>query len=305
MSTRASDLREGGAWSPLQTLKNDAIWIVAAASLFVVTRLSRAVLVRGGRMLGAIVHALAFGLRARARENVALALPNKTASEVRAIARASFTNLGENLARAISDRELLPMDDASRAVLREALDEGRGVVLPSAHLGPWERLAATLAGNGFPLTAVVRESYDPRFDRVTSAARDRAGFSTIARGAPGAATRIVRTLRQGRVLGIPMDLKTRAESVTVPMLGAPARTPVGPARIALRTGAPVVVCTVEPREMGLAVTCTRLPHRDETPTIGAAGAGAEKELTARINEELSRRIVLAPEHWLWMHDRFG
>ncbi len=299
MTTRVTtrDLREGGAWSPLQTLKNDAIWLVASAALFVVQRLSRATLVRGGRALGALVHALASNLRNRARDNVALAMPNKTRSEVRAIARASFSNLGENLARAWSDRELLPMSEASRAVLREALDEGRGVVLPSAHFGPWERLAATLAGNGFPLTAIVRESYDPRFDRVTTTSRDRAGFSTIARGAPGAATRIVRTLRQGRVLGIPMDLKTRAESVTVPLFGGtPARTPVGPARIALRTGAPVVVCTVEPNEENaLAVTCTRLDREDETA----------EALTGRINAELSRRILRAPEHWLWMHDRFG
>ncbi|HEX4512990.1 MAG TPA: lysophospholipid acyltransferase family protein [Polyangiaceae bacterium] len=296
MTTTARDLREGGAWSPLQTLKNDAIWLVASAALFLVGRLSRATLVRGGRALGALVHALAANLRNRARENVARAMPNETRSEVRAIARASFSNLGENLARAWSDRELLPMPEASRAILREALEEGRGVVLPSAHLGPWERLAATLAGSGFPLTAIVRESYDPRFDEVTTASRDRAGFATIARGAPGAATRIVRTLRQGRVLGIPMDLKTRAESVTVPLLGAPARTPVGPARIALRTGAPVVVCTVEPNEEGvLAVTCTRLARRDETP----------EALTGRINAELSRRILAAPEHWLWMHDRFG
>jgi len=182
------DLREGGAWSPLQTLKNDVIWIIASLALFVIARTSKATLVRGGRALGAAVHALAFGLRERARKNVALALPEETPSKVRAIARASFENLGENLARAVSDRDLLPMDEPSRAILRDALDEGRGVVLPSAHLGPWERLAATLAGNGFPLTAVVRESYDPRFDRVTSMARDRAGFATIARGAPGAAT---------------------------------------------------------------------------------------------------------------------
>jgi len=296
MNATTRDLREGGAWSPLQTLKNDLIWGVASFALFVIARMSKATLVRVGRALGAIVHALAFRLRDRARRNVALALPERTPSQVRAIARASFANLGENLARAVSDRDLLPMDERSRAILRDALEEGRGVVLPSAHLGPWERLAATLAGNGFPLTAVVRESYDPRFDRVTTAARDRAGFATIARGAPGSATRIVRTLRQGRVLGIPMDLKTRAESVVVPMLGAPARTPVGPARIALRTGAPVVVCTVEPDGAGaLAVTCTRLEQRDET----------EEDLTARINEELSRRILRAPEHWLWMHDRFG
>ncbi len=190
---------------------------------------------------------------------------------------------------------MLPFDEASRAVLRDALAEGRGVVLPSAHLGPWERLASTLVAAGFPLTAIVRESYDPRFDRVVDATRACGGLPTIPRGAPGAATRIVRTLRSGRVLGIPMDLRTRAESVTVPLLGAPAPTPVGPARIALRTNAPVVVCTVEPNASGaLAVTCTRLDAKTESP----------EELTARINEELGRRIRRAPEHWLWMHDRF-
>ena len=299
-AARARDLREGGTWTLAQTLKNDAIWTVASAVLFVVTRLSRTTLVRAGRALGALVHAFAFTLRRRARRNVSLAFPSASRVEVRAIARASFVNLGESLARSLSDPDLLAMDDASRAVLREALAEGRGVVLPSAHLGPWERLAATLAGSGFPLTAIVRESYDPRFDRVTNAARDRAGFATIARGGPGAATRIVRTLRQGRVLGIPMDLKTRAESVTVALLGQPARTPVGPARIALRTGAPVVVCTVEPvcektNGATFTVSCTRLPKRDdETP----------EQLTERINDELSRRICLAREHWLWMHERF-
>jgi KDO2-lipid IV(A) lauroyltransferase len=290
----AADLREGGTWSLAQTLKNDAIWRFASAVLFVVNRLSAETLARAGRALGVIVHAASFGLRRRARKNVARAFPNAAPRETRAIARASFVNLGESLARAFAAPERLPMPASSRAVLREALDEGRGVVLPSAHLGPWEGLAATLAANGFPLTAIVRESYDPRFDRVTGAARDRAGFATIARGAPGAATRIVRTLRQGRVLGIPMDLRTRAESVVVPLLGAPARTPIGPARIALRTGAPVVVCTVEPDPRGaFAVTCTRLePAKNEV------------ELTARINEELSRRIRRAPEHWLWMHERF-
>jgi lauroyl/myristoyl acyltransferase len=58
-----------------------------------------------------------------------------------------------------------------------------------------------------------------------------------------------------------------------------------------------VVCTVEPHHDtgALAVTCTRLTG-DMTE---------EKALTARINEELSRRILCAPKHWLWMHDRFG
>ena len=214
------------------------------------------------------------------------------------IVRASFVNLGGHLGEVVASLHhagaLLPLDDASRDVLRDALAEGHGVVLPSAHLGPWDRLAATLAAS-FPFSAIVRESYDPRFDDVTLRARKSLGFATIARGGPGAAARIVRTLRAGQVLGIPMDLRTRAASVDVPVLDVPAPTPVGPARLALRTGAPVVVCTVEPRGGELAVTCTRLE----------ADGADEVELTRRINAELGRRIRLAPEHWPWVHPRWG
>jgi KDO2-lipid IV(A) lauroyltransferase len=94
-----------------------------------------------------------------------------------------------------------------------------------------------------------------------------------------------------------MDLRTRATSIAARLFGQPAMTPVGPARLALRTGAPVVVCTVErqPETGVLAVTCTR---------IATADLSDESVLTALINAELERRIRTAPDLWLWMHDRF-
>jgi KDO2-lipid IV(A) lauroyltransferase len=297
------DVREGGDWTLLQRIKNDVIYAMASAVLVAIGRVSRLRIVRCGRWLGGLVHALGWSLRRRARRNVALAFPEATPRERAAIVRASFVNLGGHVAEAFaslrSPPPLLVFDDASQRVLREALAEGRGVILPSAHLGPWERLAATLAAS-FPLTAIVRESYDPRFDALVLAVRARGGVETIARGAPHAPTRIVRALRSGRVLGIPMDLRTRATSVVVPLLGADSPTAVGPARLALRTGAPVVVSTIEmvgsaPQtpDFALRVTCTRIETRGLDDVA----------LTRRINEELGRRIRLAREHWPWMHER--
>ena len=48
------------------------------------------------------------------------------------------------------------------------------------------------------------------------------------------------------------------------------------------------------------MTATRI----ETGDLGAGDADAQ-ELTARINEELSRRIRAMPEAWVWMHERWG
>jgi KDO2-lipid IV(A) lauroyltransferase len=181
----------------------------------------------------------------------------------------------------------VPVDPAALAVLDAARREGRGVVFASAHLGPWERVAASLARAGVPLVALVRDSYDPRFSRLYERLRGRAGVHVVWRGRPGAAARIVRTLRGGGVLGIPMDLRARVPSCDVPFLGREAPTPVAPRGSGGSRGE------------GLHVTATRI----STDRLGTADLAA-RALTARINEELSRRILALPQAWTWPHPRW-
>ena len=129
----------------------------------------------------------------------------------------------------------------------------------SAHLGPWERVAASLAMAGVPLTVVAREPYDPRLGRIYDRVRASRGVRTVYRGATGAGIALVRVLKRGGVLGVPMDLASRVASIEVPFLGVPAQTPVGPARLALLTGAVVVVGTAAKAPDGsLALSFTRL-----------------------------------------------
>ena len=95
---------------------------------------------------------------------------------------------------------------------------------------------------------------------------------------------------------------------------------MGPARIALQTGAAVVVGTVAPRRGSTGdaggtegewanthmITATRIPtagvyaRRGQESDIGARA----RELTERINGELSRRILALPHAWVWMHERW-
>jgi KDO2-lipid IV(A) lauroyltransferase len=246
------------------------------------------------------------GARRTARANLAIAFPDASpGARARLLARTHVT-LGAHLGDALSlldprrPTPLLAIDDADLALLRDP----RGVVLASAHLGPWEILAATLVARGVPMTALARASYDPRLDAVYARLREDRGVRAIYRGLPGAATRIVRALRGGGVLGVPMDLRSRVPSVDAPFLGRPAPTPIGPARIALRLGAAVVVGTVAPdaRTSGaLRITCTAIPTDD----LPAGADDAARALAARINAELSARIRALPAHWPWMHPRFA
>jgi KDO2-lipid IV(A) lauroyltransferase len=300
----ARDVREGGRWTASQAAKNNVLYGLASTALALASPLPTSWLRAIGRALGRLAYAALPKPRRTAHENLARAFPDLRQAERRSMARRAYIELGGYLGDAVAllaghPLSALPIAEASHRALLTALEEGRGVVFASAHLGPWERVAGSLVAAGIPLTTMAREGYDARFTRILDKLRRTLGVPAIYRGASNAHVRVMRTLRRGGVLGSPMDLRSRVPSIPTPLFGVPAATAVGPARIALRTGAALVVGTAAPGAHGLQITVTRVETGDLV-----AGVEGEATLTARINEELSRRILALPEGWVWMHPRW-
>jgi Kdo2-lipid IVA lauroyltransferase/acyltransferase len=304
--TPGPDVRQGGAWTPAQRAKNAAIVAGARVALALCRALPAGWLRGVGRAAGLLAYVLAWEARRTALSNLARVFPELPRRARRALARRAYRELGGHLGEAVaalSGAPLHPLRIAPAALdtFREAQELGRGVVFASAHLGPWERVAAGLVAEGIPLTTIARESYDPRLTPLYVRLRARSGVDAIHRGEPGAAARILRVLRRGGVLGVPMDLRSRVASVEAPFLGSPAVTAVGPARIALRTRTPVVVGSAAPAADGtLEVTASRIETADLPCTEPGICA-----LTARINAELGARIRALPDQWVWMHPRWA
>jgi Kdo2-lipid IVA lauroyltransferase/acyltransferase len=303
------DVRQGGVWTRLQGWKNGVLWLLVNGVLAVLSPLSVVALTRVGQALGALVFRVGGAHRLTAEENLARVFPELPRGERVALTARVYRRLGALLGETVAllgnarRLDVILFEAGSREVLDAALACGGGVVFASAHLGPWERVAASLVRHGYPLTTIAREPYDPRFASLYDRLRGGAGVRVIYRGDPSAATRLVRCLRQGGLLGVPMDLASRVPSISVPLLGHVARTPVGPARVALRTGAKVVVGTVVPGGTTDQPLCIRVTALDTQDL--ATGAVGEQALTRRINDELSRRILLSPDAWPWMHPRWG
>jgi len=195
----------------------------------------------------------------------------------------------------------LSLDAASRRVFAEALSEGRGVVFVAAHLGPWERMAALLVEEGFPVATVARESYDPRFTELYERLRRPRGVRSFYRGRPGIALSITRELAAGRAVGFLVDIPARVPSATRRLFGADVLVPIGPARIALARRSAVLVGTCAPA--GEVPSDTRVSH----PIVRISRVPlddldrdpcAEDVLVTRITQELERRIAAWPEAWL-------
>jgi Kdo2-lipid IVA lauroyltransferase/acyltransferase len=299
------------AWSRRQRAKNDLLYLCAAVGVRVGIALPRRSLPWVGRQVGRLAHAAFGGARQQARDNLHRAYPAVGDAETALIASLVFQSLGEDLLDTLalldpreSPARTLALPEYSRAALSGALAPGRGVVYVTGHLGPWERMAALLASADFPITTVARESYDPRFHPlVYERLRNVRNVDAIYRGQPGAAFAIVRALKKGRVLGFPMDLPGRVPSLPVRLLGQPSRLPRGPARIALRTRAPLVLGTPAPSECcaaRLEIKIERIASEDLF-----ASENGEQLLTQRIADGLTERIEALPTHWPWMHPSFA
>jgi KDO2-lipid IV(A) lauroyltransferase len=302
------DVREGGRWTARQRLKNDVIYLSARVALALVARLPRSVV----RWVCRALAILAWVVRGRERALCRARLEAGTGASVPASrVRRAFREAGETLADtlALLDPDELPgrtlaVDPEGRAVFRAALEEGRGVVFVSAHLGSWERLAAVFAAEGFPVATVARESYDPRFTLLYDRLRAPRGVRAIYRGRPGATTTIVRELRAGRAVGFLIDLPSRVPCRSAHLFGAEADVPLGAARIALARGAAVLVGTCgrgsgDGRSRVGVIQVTRVLTADLAAGAGRSGGqGREAALVQRLAAELDARIAEAPERWL-------
>ncbi len=299
------DLRRGGSWSRRQKVKNACLLVTIRCALFFADLAPRALLLAGGRALGLLSHALFCSARRDARRCVE---QSSLCADAQKLVRQSFENAGRNLALCLLLRratpaalELVEVDEASRSTLETALASGRGVVFVSPHLGPFELVAAVVSELGYRPVAVVRESYDPRLDPIVDAHRARRGVGVIHRGHPGAALRIVRALREGRPVGFLPDLASRVPAVACRMLGKRWPLALGPQRIALRCGSPLLVGSLAPPRAARSPAGRPAMFSLEIRQIEACGD--EVEMTQRVADALASALRRMPDHWLWMAQR--
>jgi Kdo2-lipid IVA lauroyltransferase/acyltransferase len=266
------------------------------ALLAIADRMPQRGLLAMGRLLGLFARTALVEARRIAEARTASSLPAKDA---RRVASESFVRAGTNLARCLLLRrpgvralDAVRVTEQAKRMLAEALRGGKGVVFVSAHLGPFEAIAAAVAELGYEPAVVVRESYDPRLDAVVDAHRTRRGLTVIHRGSPHVGFTIMRALRAGKPVGFLPDLGARVPSVELTFMGEPVAFPVGPQVVSSRAAVPVLIGTLKPsREPGPAheLVLRRLDS-DDDPV----------ELTHRVAGALEEAILEAPEEWLWM-----
>ncbi len=279
---------------------------VAAALIFIFTRLSPAAAGRIGIIIGDIARMVDKRHRVVARKNLRMAFGGqKSEAEINQIIKEVFRNIGQTATEFFQIPALTY--EKARAIItpefRERLDDclraGKGIVLVASHFGNWELMAAAGAVAGYKISAVVRPLDDPVLEEIVQETRESSGLRIIPRRISALAA--VRRLKQNEIVGILADQNTRKQNVFVDFFGIKTATTPGPALLALRTGAillPVFMMREGPGKHRLIV---------EKPIAVVRSGDEESDVVATtqkcadILEEYVRRF---PSQWLWVHRRW-
>lgn len=183
--------------------------------------------------------------------------------------------------------------------VEEARARGKGAIFVTGHLANWELCAVYVALRGLPMNVVARRIYVEGLDRKLVSMREAMGVKTLYRDQ---SMRIMlRCLERNEFLGILPDQDVRrVGGMFVEFFGRPAYTPVGPALLALASGAPLMLAR------DIRIGTRHLITVD--PPIYADGKAPRQEEIRRLvslyTKRLEEFIRENPGQWVWMHRRW-
>jgi KDO2-lipid IV(A) lauroyltransferase len=259
---------------------------------------------RLGGMVGSFAYHVFPVRKGVAREHIRKAFPAYGEDEIESVLKASYAGVCRTMLEILK----MPYLDSSTLVgmvhvdgrqhLDRALEEGRGLIVVTYHLGNWELMGAVGVLLGYPLDVIVQRQSNPLSDAFINRTRMRMGMGVIERRR--AVTDTARSLKKNRIIAFLSDQDAREDGVFAPLFGKLASTPRGPAVLALRFKAPLVTAAMLRNPDGT--------HRFVIRPLDVERTGRTEDdvyaITCEYNRRLEEYVRECPAQWLWFHRRW-
>lgn len=241
-------------------------------------------------------------------DNVIIAGLASTRREAYLIARNSLGHFIGHLCEAIRISQTVTHDNWQKYVELELTPKTRELIfnptepilLATGHLGAWEA-GITAITSVRPMLAVARLMDNPYIQKFLESHNFRGGATIIPKKQGFKGSAIHRWRESNAALTILFD-QYSSRGVRVPFFGNTVPVYTSPARLHLKTKAPIVV--------GGFLRTGLLRYKMVTVgdpiyyTEPADNAEAVKTLTAELISRLEEVIRMAPDQYLWIHRRF-
>ena len=255
------------------------------------------------RALAAVAGTMAWAIQGDRRrtlqQNMAFLAGDRPVAEQRRLARRAFRNFARtavDLFRlpSISPQELSAMFDIRGLEhVDTALARGRGLVIATAHLGPYELASGCVAALGYPVHGMV-ENLDPEVLDALSSYRSATGMRIVnmKEGLRGA----YRILGQNHILALVADrvIGDARGAIEVPFGRGIRLIPVGPAVFAQTTGAALITAFTSPNPTGN----PRYLMEFHPPLYAESRDEAERlRIMKVVSERMAEAVQKNPDHW--------
>ena len=269
--------------------------------LRVICLLPHRIALAAGAVLGRLAYRVGGKRRAIVRRNIELCFPELSAAELEELVHRHFEALGMmliemGLGRWASDRHLVSI---TRLIglenVTQAMAEGNGVILLSAHFTTLEITGRVLALNMPPFDAVFRRNRSEFMTELQRTGRERSAEYTIEKRD---IRQMVRSLRDGRAVWYAPDQSyNRKGAEVIPFFGTPAMHTTATSSLA-RLGIARVVPFLPRRLPDGNYELTLYPALENFPSDDAIVD------TERYIDLLERHIRTCPEQYFWVHRKF-
>jgi len=243
-----------------------------------------------------------------ARQSLTLAFgQEKTPLEIDQIARDCFTLMAK------SAIELMFLMDKPRLLekrvlikgennLKQAISQGKGIILVSAHFGNFPLLLSRLSLAGYRVSGIMRPMRDARVEKIFLKKRERYKVKTIySQPRKACVDMTIRTLRDNEIVFIPIDQNFGTGGVFVNFFGRKAATATGPVVLAQRTCAALIPCFIirQPDDTHQVIFEPEIALETKENPDETIVANIQK-----LTDVIEAYIRKYPAEWGWMHRRW-
>ena len=184
---------------------------------------------------------------------------------------------------------------------KDILQEGRGLIIMTAHLGNWELLAGSFCLQGFKGAVIGRRIYYEPYNQWILSLRSAVSVRTIYQDE--AVRQTYSLLKAGGIVGIlPDQDRDTVRSIFVDFFGRQAYTSVAPVKFAMASGAPILPAFMVrmPGDRYKLLLGNLIRPKIE----GGDRTASIRKYTEAWMKDFEAVIRCYPEQWGWMHDRW-
>lgn len=253
---------------------------------------------RLGRLAGRLWHRFDRPRRAMARRHMTRVLGDAAMAEE--AARAVMQSYGRYWAEALWARQrrvpgLLERTEVlDLQLILDARDRGKGMIFGLPHMGNWESAAPVAGIQGVPVVAVAENLPNQRITRWFTAMRAKFDIEVVlATGSIEVMRRLEAALAANKAVALLSDRDLRGRGVEVEFFGEMTTLPAGPARLAIKTDAPLFPVACYFSDGG-----HRVVIRPAIPVPGVTPRSEQvRMMTQTLATEMEKLILESPRQW--------